>query len=188
VRRLTVFNNVSLDGYFVDANGDMRWAHDVPPDDEFDELVAGNARGGGTLVFGRVTYDMMAGYWSSPMAKENDPIVAERMNNLPKIVFSRTMKQADWNNTTLYKGDPATEIRTLKQRPGDDMAILGSGSLVAQLAQEGLIDAIQLVVNPLVLGSGRTMFEGARKPLQLELTGSRAFKNGKVVLSYAPKA
>jgi len=187
MRRLTVFDNVSLDGYFVDANGDMRWAHDVPQDGEFDGFVAGNARGGGTLVFGRITYEMMAGYWRSPMAMENDPVVAERMNSLPKIVFSRTLETADWNNTTLYRADPAVEMRRLKQQAGADMAILGSGTLVAQLAQAGLIDQIQVVVNPVVLGRGRTLFEGVRNRLDLTLTGSRAFRNGKVVLSYAPR-
>jgi len=96
----------------------------------------------------------MAGFWTTPYAMENMPVVAERMNNLPKVVFSRTLDKASWNNTTLIKGDLAAETRKIKQEPGNDMVILGSGSIVSQLAQEGLIDEYEVVVNPIVLGEG----------------------------------
>ena len=167
--RLTAFNQISLDGYFTDVRGDMSWAHKPHHDAEWQEFVAANAQGGGRLVFGRVTYEMMASYWPTPMAKANDPIVAERMNQLPKIVFSRTLTQASWSNTRLIGGNLAAEIRAIKQEPGDDMAILGSGSIVAQLAGEGLIDEYQLVINPIVLGGGRTLFEGVEHKLSLRL-------------------
>ena len=186
MQKLIVFNSVSLDGYFVDANGDMSWAHKQDP--EWSEFASGNARGGGTLLFGRVTYDLMANYWPTPMAMKNDPVVAEQMNHLPKVVFSRRMEKASWNNTKLVKDDIAAEVRKMKQEPGEGMAILGSGSIVSQLAQEGLIDEFQIVVNPIVLGKGRTMFEGIEKRLALELTSSRAFSNGNVVLRYEPVA
>jgi dihydrofolate reductase len=184
--KLIVFNHVSLDGYFVDANGDMSWAKAHQEDQEWNEFVMENASGGGVLVFGRVTYEMMASFWPTPFAIENMPVVAERMNNLPKVVFSRTLDKASWNNTKLVKGDLATEVRKMKQEPGEDMAILGSGSIVAQLAQEGLIDEYQVVVNPIILGKGRTMFEGVKGRLSLNLTKSRAFANGNVVLCYEP--
>jgi dihydrofolate reductase len=187
MRRLNVFENLSLDGYFVDADGDMSWAHAVPQDDEFDAFTAGNARGGGTLVFGRVTYDMMASYWPTPMAQTNAPVVAERMNAMPKIVFSRTMRRAAWRNTTLLGGDPATELRRIKASAGDDLTVLGSGSIVAQLVQAGLVDTLQIVVSPVVLGAGRTLFEGAQGPIPFRLESSRAFGNGKVVSTYAPR-
>lgn len=186
MRRLVAFNNVSLDGYFTDAGGDMSWAHTGSEDPEYAAFVAGNAQGDGMLVMGRVTYDLMAGYWPTPMAKQNDPVVAEGMNRMPKLVFSRTMNEAAWSNTTLVKGDPAGAIRKAKQEEGPDMAILGSGSIVSQLAQAGLIDEFQLVVNPVVLGKGRTMFDGVGERLTLRLTQSRAFPNGKMVLWYAP--
>src|SRR3972149_10430298 len=105
MRRLIVFNHVSLDGYFTDANGDMRFAHSDKPDAEWDAFVAGNASGGGILLFGRITYELMASYWPTPAAAENMPVVAERMNNLPKVVFSRTLDQVSWNNTKLVKDD-----------------------------------------------------------------------------------
>jgi dihydrofolate reductase len=188
MRKLVVFNHVSLDGYFVDANGDMSWAKADHQDAEWNAFVAGNASGGGVLVFGRITYELMAGFWPTPFAIESMPAVAEGMNKMPKVVFSRTMDQASWNNTTLVKGDLAAEMRKLKQAPGEGMAILGSGSIVAQLAQEGLIDEYQIVVNPVVLGAGRTMFEGVKEKLSLKLTKTRAFGNGNVLLCYEPMA
>jgi len=97
MRRLIVFNNVTLDGYFTDMNGDMSWAHKYDP--EWLAFVQENASGGGELLFGRITYELMASYWPTPMAIKNDPKVAEGMNNLPKVVFSRTMDKASWNNT-----------------------------------------------------------------------------------------
>lgn len=186
MQRLIVFNNVSLDGYFVDANGDMSWAH--RPDPEWNDFAAGNASGGGTLLFGRVTYDLMARYWPTPLATKNAPVVAERMNQAPKIVFSRTMEHASWHNTKLVKGDIAAEVRRMKQQPGEGMAILGSGTIVSQLAQEGLIDEFQIALIPVALGKGRTMFEGVTKRLALKLTSSRTFQNGNVVLRYEPIA
>lgn len=188
MRRLVVFNQVSIDGYFVDLKGDMSWAHRETRDEEWDSFVEGNASGGGVLVFGRITYDMMAGYWPTPMASRNDPVVARRMNEMPKIVFSRTLDKVTWENTRLVKGGVAEEIRRLKGERGDGMAIMGSGTIVAQLAPEGLIDEYQIVVIPIVLGGGRTMFNGASERLKLELTMTRAFRNGSVLLCYRPAA
>ena len=100
MRKLVVFNHVSLDGYFVDANGDMSWAKADHQDAEWNAFVAENASGGGVLVFGRITYELMIQYWPTPLAAQHNPAVAERMNNLPKVVFSRTLDTASWNNTT----------------------------------------------------------------------------------------
>lgn len=186
MRKLIVFNSVSVDGYFVDMNGDMSWAHNN--DAEFNAFVQGNASAGGELLFGRITYELMAGYWPTPLAIKNDPVVAEGMNNLPKVVFSRTMDKASWNNTKLVKGNMAAEIRKMKKEPGKDMVIMGSGSIVSQLAQEGLIDEYQIVLIPVVLGKGRTMFEGIKGKLKLKLTKTRAFGNGNVFLCYEPTA
>ena len=182
--KLVVFNQVSLDGYFTDANGDMSWAHKEDP--EWQAFAASNASGGGALLFGRVTYEMMASYWPTPAALERSRVVAEGMNSMPKVVFSRTLKQATWQNTTLVKGDPAAAVRKMKNTSGPDMAILGSGSIVSQLAQAGLIDEFLIVVNPIVLGAGRTLFEGVKKKLHLKLTKTRAFGNGNVLLCYEP--
>ncbi|MFZ1132139.1 MAG: dihydrofolate reductase family protein [Terriglobales bacterium] len=190
MRRLIVFNNVSLDGYFADEHGDMSWAHQ--PDPEWKSFVEQNASGGGELVFGRITYELMASYWPTPRAIKNDPLVAEGMNRLPKVVFSKTLQKASWNNTRLVKEDLSAEIRKMKQDPGQapglDMLIFGSGSLIAQLAHQGLIDEYQIVVHPVVLGKGRTMFDGLTRKLPLKLTRTRTFANGNVLLWYQPAA
>ncbi|MDQ6635771.1 MAG: dihydrofolate reductase family protein [Gemmatimonadota bacterium] len=186
MRRLTVFNNVSLDGYFTDANGDMSWAHNNDP--EWNAFAAENASGGGALLLGRITYDLMAGFWPTPRAMETMPAVAKGMNSMPKFVVSRTLRDPAWSNTTVVKGDLARAVRKLKQESGPDIAILGSGSIVSQLAQEGLIDEFQIVVQPIALGSGRTLFEGVKEKLRLERTKSRTFGNGSVFACYEPVA
>ncbi len=186
MRKLLVFNQLSLDGYFTDRNGDISWAHGGSDDPEWNAFVAENAKGGGQLLFGRITYDLMKSYWPTPVALKNDPVVAERMNNLPKVVFSRTLDEASWNNTTLVKGDLPAEIRRMKKEPGQDMVIMGSGSIVSQLAPEGLIDEYQFVIVPVVLGKGRTMFDGIKEKLSLRPTKTRTFGNGNIFLCYAP--
>jgi dihydrofolate reductase len=168
-------------------NGDLGWAKGYT-DAEFNAFVADNAKSGGMLVLGRITYELMTSYWPTPQARKNDPVVAERMNNLPKVVFSRTMDQASWSNTKLVKGDIAAEIRRMKGDPGKDMTILGSGSIVSQLTREGLIDEYRMVVNPVVLGEGRTMFDGLKESLRLKLTKTRTFGNGSVFLCHEPMA
>jgi len=181
---LTVFNTISLDGYFTGENNDLSWAHGDPADAEWNEFVSGNAQGdGGALLFGRVTYDMMAGWWPTPQAKQMMPAVAEGMNRMPKYVFSRTLKDPTWANTTVLNGDIAEETRKLKEKNHNGIVILGSGSIVAQLTQHRLIDVYQFVIKPIVLGKGRTMFEGVQERLGLERTDVRVFKNGNVVIS-----
>ena len=184
--KLIAFNSISLDGFFTDANSDMSWAHSAVQDEEWNAYVAGNASGGGMLVFGRITYELMIKFWPTPAAAKAFPVVAERMNNGQKVVFSRTLTQASWNNTRLVKGNIVEEVRTMKKQP-TGMAILGSGSIIAQLTDERLIDEYQIVVIPIILGKGRTMFDGIKRRLNLKLTHSRTFGNGNVVLHYAPK-
>ncbi len=152
MRKLAVFNNVSLDGCFTDKNNDMSWAHRDSADAEWNEFVAGNASSEGMLLFGRVTYELMASFWPTPLAAQMMPEVAHGMNNMPKVVFSKTMEKAAWNNTTLVMDDLESAVRKLKSESGPDMVILGSGSIVSQLAREGLIDEYQIVVVPVVLG------------------------------------
>jgi dihydrofolate reductase len=188
MRKLVAFTMVSLDGYFTDMNGDMSWAHADNKDPEWRAFVEGNASGGGVLLLGRITYELMASYWPTQHAIQNDPIVAKQMNDLPKVVFSRTMDKVSWNNTRLAKGDMVAEIRKMKKESGKGVAILGSGSIVTQLAGEGLIDEYQIVVFPVVLGRGRSVFDGIKERLTLKLTRTRAFSNGNVLLCYEPMA
>jgi dihydrofolate reductase len=120
-------------------------------------------------LFGRVTYDLMASYWPTALADQHDPAVAAGMNSMSKVVFSRTMDHAAWSNTRVVKGDTIAEIRKMKAESGPDMAILGSGSIVAQLAPERVVDEYQMMVDPVALGKGRTMFNGLREKLTLKL-------------------
>ncbi|MEO5815982.1 MAG: dihydrofolate reductase family protein [Gemmatimonadaceae bacterium] len=185
MRRVSVFNQISLDGYFTDDKGGMSWAHEGSEDPEFKEFVAGNARGGeSTLVFGRITYQLMESFWPTPQAIEQMPVVAEGMNRRRKVVFSKTLDTATWQNTTLVKTDPVDAVKKMKQESGEDMVIMGSGTIISQLADAGLIDAYQFVLSPLALGKGRTMFEGVTKRLDMKQVSERAFKNGKIVLGY----
>jgi dihydrofolate reductase len=164
----------------------MQFAQNPIPDPEWDALVEGNAQGeGGGFVFGRITYELMASFWPTQFAVENMPVVAKRMNQAPKVVFSRTLENADWNNTRLVKADLPGEIRKMKSEPGEGLVIFGSGTIVSQLAREGLIDEYQLVITPVVLGKGRTMFEGVEGLHPFKLIKSRAFKNGNTLLVYA---
>jgi dihydrofolate reductase len=178
-----VFNNLSLDGYIADENGDMSWAHRRDP--EWDAFTSENASGEAEMLFGRVTYDMMAGFWPTPQAREAMPDVARAMNEAPKVVFSRTLEKPAWQNTRLVKGDLAEEVRRMKAQAGPGMLIMGSGSIVSQLTDAGLIDEYQVVVHPIVLGRGRGMFD-VRDKTRLTMKKSRVFGNGNVVLWYEP--
>jgi dihydrofolate reductase len=182
-----VFNQITLDGYFTGANGDLSWAYTQEPDPEWQAFVAENASGESLILLGRITYELMASYWPTPQASENDPIVAQNINRLPKVVFSRTLDNPSWNNTRVVRDDIEAEVRRLKAGPGPDMVILGSGSIVSQLAGAGLIDEYQIVVKPVVLGAGKTLFEGVKDKLDLTLTKSRIFGNGNALLCYEPK-
>jgi dihydrofolate reductase len=182
MRRLSVFNNVSLDGYFTDAMGEMRWADQGDP--EWREFTAANANSNGVLLFGRVTYDLMIKFWPTPVALQMMPDVANGMNQAQKIVFSRTLDKATWNNTTIVKNDLVAQVRRLKNEPGAGMVILGSGQIVSQLTGAGLIDEYQIAVAPVVLGAGRTMFEGVMSRPRLRRTFARNFANGTVFLRY----
>lgn len=183
MRKLTVFNLVTVDGYFSGLDGDISW-HKV--DEEFQELAEQASNSGNTLLFGRVTYELMAGYWPTQEAIKNDPVVAAGMNKAEKVVFSRTLDKVDWNNTRLVKDDLLAEVRKLKRQSGADLTVLGSGSIVSQLAQEGLIDEYQILLNPVVIGKGKTMFEGVKEKINLRLTKTRVFKNGNILLCYEP--
>lgn len=183
MRRLKVFNLMSLDGYIAGRGGDLSW-HNV--DEEFQELANAASNSGDTLLFGRVTYELMAGFWPTPEAITTDPVVAAGMNRSEKIVFSRTLQKADWSNTRLVRDDLIGEVKRLKSGTGTDLTILGSGTIVAQLAREGLIDEYNVLLNPVALGGGKTMFEGLKERLALTLVRTRTFGNGNILLTYEP--
>lgn len=183
MRKLIMFNLITLDGFFEGPNREIDW-HNV--DEEFNDYSIQQLNQVDTILFGRVTYQMMASYWPTPEAMRDDPIVAELMNNSPKIVFSNIMQSADWQNTALIRGDAAEAILKLKQLPGKDLVIFGSGKLTSSLASIGLIDEYRLIVNPIILGGGNPLFRELKGRLHLKLINSKVFKNGNVLLCYQP--
>jgi dihydrofolate reductase len=184
VRKLHMFNQVSLDGYFTDAKGDMSWAH-RRDDEEWQRFTNENAGGEAELIFGRKTYAMMASFWPTPQAKQTMPQVAASMNRMRKYVFSRSLEKLDWENSTVVKGDLASEVRRLKAQRGPGLLIMGSGEIVSQLTEAGLIDEYQVVTVPIVIGTGRALYEGVTTRPRLKLTKTRSFQNGNVVSWYS---
>jgi dihydrofolate reductase len=183
VRKVRVFNFITLNGYFEGRKGDISWHKHG---EEESEYAVEMLKSGNTLLFGRVTYEMMASYWPTPLAIKNAPLVAEGMNSADKIVFSRTLKKAAWNNTRLVKDNIVEEIEDMRRMPGKDMTLLGSGSIVTQFAEQGLIDEYQIMVDPVVLGDGTPIFNGIKLTLDLKLTTTKTFRSGVVLLCYQP--
>lgn len=183
MRKVIFQNMISLDGFFEGNNQEIDW-HVV--DDVFNEYAAALPDSIDTLLFGRVTYELMAAYWPSRDALTNDPIVARMMNSFTKVVFSKTLEKVDWSNSRLVKGDPVEEVARLKQQPGKDMALFGSADLAATLIPRGLIDEYRIFVNPVILGEGHPLFKGLKDRLILKLINARIFHSGLVLLTYQP--
>lgn len=183
--KLFCFNMVTLDGFF---EGPDPWSIDWhnANSQEFNDFAVEQLNTIGTLLFGRATYQGMASYWPSPAALESDPEVAGAMNSLPKVVFSRTLEAASWNNTRIVRDNIADEITRLKRQPGKDLALFGSARLMSTLMRLNVIDEHRVMVNPVVLGRGTPLFQGLERPLNLKLVGVRPFDSGNVLLRYAP--
>lgn len=182
MRRLRVFESISIDGYFCGPGGDMTFAHGGTDDGDFASWVGNNASGGGELLFGRVTYDLMASWWPTPAAAQQMPAVAKGMNAMTKWVASRSRPDLAWNNSRLLDGELVAAVRALKATDGPGLTVLGSGSVAAQLGAAGLVDEYQFIIVPVALGAGSTVF---RAQHALTLQHSRTFKNGRVVVTYA---
>src|SRR5258708_10532349 len=183
MRKVFVSNLVTVDGFFAGPNGEIDW-HNV--DAEFNDYAISMLNSIDTMLFGRVTYDMMAGYWPTAAVLKDDPIVAGKMNSLAKIVFSKTLDKVEWENTRLVKENIAEEIQKLKQQPGKDIAILGSGTIVQLLTNLRLIDEYWLLVNPIILGKGKPLFKDIKEKVNLKLLDVRKFDSGNVMLKYHP--
>jgi dihydrofolate reductase len=180
--RISTYLQVSLDGYFAGANGEIDWFKNKP-DPEFEEFSLERAQGGSTLLFGRTTYDMMSQAWPSDEAHEAQPGMADVMAQSPKVVFSKSLRTVEegprWQNVELRHDIDGDALRADPR----DFTTLGSGSIVQQLTRLGLVDEYSFVVNPVVLGHGKNAFEGAA-PAELELAEARSFNNGLVWLTY----
>lgn len=179
--KLSVFNFASLNGYYKGPNGDISWHRHGAEESEFSAQAMQSKN---ILLFGRVTYDMMAGFWPTPMALEKAPKEAKGINEAEKIVFSNSINKADWNNTRVINGNIIAEMEKLKQTATHDMTILGSGTIITQFAEAGLIDEYLIMIGPVVLGDGGTMFKGLGHKLDLDLISVKTFKSGTVLLSY----
>ena len=180
MRRLIVSNVMSLDGFFEGPNHEFNW---FTPDEEFLDYAKDMLRSVDTILFGRRTYEHMAAYW--PTAPRDE--IADKMNSLPKVVVSSTLKKVEWNNSTLVTGDIAKEISRLKQKPGKDSVIFGSAKLASFLLEAGLIDEYRVILAPLLLGCGNPLFGDVKKQLRLKLDTTKQLRSG-VALLYFRKA
>jgi dihydrofolate reductase len=200
MRRIVMFNRVTADGYFAAPDGSLAWA---VPDEELDKSAAEQTSNGrpGALLFGRRTYEMFEEFWPRAVASlsgANDPhgggpLTPEQramgvwINEANKIVFSRTRKSVTWKNSKLlHELDPG-RIEALKREPGHDIMIFGSGSIVSQLSDHRLIDEYQFVLNPILLGDGRSMVSGLSESVGLDLLGVKQYASGNVMLRYSPR-
>ncbi len=184
MRKITAFIFTSLNGYYKGNNNDIDWHSNGLEEIEFaqNKLQEGN-----TLLFGRNTFEMMRGFWTSPMAYELFPTVALRINQAEKIVCSNTLEKEDWNNSQILSGDVLTQLSELKASEGSDITLMGSGSLLKTLADADLIDEYEIMVDPVVLGSGTSAFEGISKNLELQITDARLFRESGTLLLYYKK-
>jgi dihydrofolate reductase len=183
MRKVILYMMVTLDGFFEGPNGEIDW-HNV--DQEFNELAIEQLDSVDILLFGRKTYELMASYWPTPAATTDDPIVADKMNRLPKIVFSKTLSSVEWQNTRLVKENVVEEVAKLVQQPGKDLIIFGSSDLAVTFIQHGLLDEFRIMVNPVILGDGKSLFQGIDAKLDLKLLKTRTFRSGNVLLYYQP--
>jgi len=183
MRKLLSFMVVTLDGYYEGPDGEFDWPN---VDDEFNEFAISQMNDIDTLLFGRNTYEGMASYWPTPEAKEDDPAITDRMNTIPKVVFSSTLDRAEWQNTELVTGDVAETIAALKQQPGKDLAFFGSPTLTASLIEQGLVDELRVMVHPILLGAGKSLFSTLSRRVPVELLRTTVFHSGNVMLVYRP--
>jgi dihydrofolate reductase len=182
-RTLFSFMATTLDGYYEGPNGEFDWPN---VDDEFNEFAIRQLNDIDTLLFGRNTYEGMASYWPTPAAIEGDPLIAGRMNEATKVVFSKSLTKADWQNTTLVKRDPVAAVADMKQQPGKDLALFGSPALTVSLMKGGLVDQLRVMVMPILLGGGKSLFRSLTGRVPVTLKHTTVFSSGNVLLAYEP--
>ena len=182
MRKIIVSNLITIDGYFEGLNQDLSW---FVTDSDFFDFAVKQLDEVDTILFGRITYEQMAAYW--PDAKTDDAAMAaikDKMNSLQKIVFSRTLKNAEWNNTKIITEHITDEIIKLKQQPGKDMVIFGSGTLVSELTHLKLIDEYRLIINPVILGNGNPLFKSINERVNLKLINMKILESGSFIIYY----
>jgi len=185
LRKIYLFMMVSLDGYFEGPKHDLSW-HNV--DKEFNAFANRQLKETSTLLLGRRTYQLFADFWpaaaKNPRMPKDVLLTGRLMNKMKKVVFSRTLKRAGWENTRLVSGGAFREVAKLKREPGKDIAILGSNNLCVSLMEKGLVDEFRLMVNPVAIERGTPLFKGAKRRVKLKLIRAKTFKNGNILLYY----
>lgn len=194
-RQIVLFDRISADGYFADAHGTLDW---VVPDEALDAAGAEAMPEADTILFGRKTYDMFEGFWPQALKNGEDAAnphgegaapamaaMARWIHDATKLVFSRRRKKVTWANSRLMGAFDPAAIRALKKQKGKDIMIFGSGSVASLLTEHGLIDEYQLIVNPVLLGEGKSLIRGAARGQRLKLVEAKAFPSGNVRLRYA---
>jgi dihydrofolate reductase len=188
MRKIITTMWVTLDGFIAGPNSEMDW---VMVDEEMGKYENDLVSSADTLLLGRVTYQSFAGSWphvpDNPNVSEGEKEYARKLNAMRKLVFSRTLESVEWNNSTLVKEVVPEDIEKLKHEPGRDMVIYGSASLVRTLTNLGLIDEYQILVHPVILGSGKPLFQDIQHQVKLELVNTKTHPSGVVVLSYQPE-
>jgi dihydrofolate reductase len=181
MRRIIMWNLVTLDGFF---EGPKSWDldfHKLVWGDELERRSIEQLKSADTLLFGRVTYEGMAAYWTQAQGA-----IADLMNSIQKFVFSETLKKADWNNTTLVKDHAEEAVAKLKRKPGKDGYIFGSAALSSTLMRHDLIDEYRLALVPVILGRGNPLFKEGL-PTSMKLLEARPLTNGCVIVRYEPQ-
>ena len=181
MRKIFLFMNVSLDGYFEGPGHDISGFNT-----DFEAFSPEQSQEIDTLLFGHRTYEMMKSFWPTPQAEEIAPEIAKFMNEKLKVVVSHKSFEPGWNNVTVISDDVAGAVKKLKEQPGKTIAMFGSNNLCVSLMQEGLVDEFQIVVNPVAFGQGTSLFTGLPKKATLTLTETRKFKSGTILLTYQP--
>ncbi len=185
MRKLIADSIISLDGYYTGPKNEIDW---FDFDDDEQAWSIDILQRVDTIIFGRVTYEEFSQFWPTPEAKTSgfDPYIVRQLNELPKIVYSKSLREASWKPATIVKESPSTAIPKLKNLPGKDIVLIGSGSLVASLTRDGLIDEYRMRIRPIILGAGRPMFSDTNRRHALKLMSVRSFKSGVVGLYYEP--
>jgi dihydrofolate reductase len=180
VAKLIMWNLTTLDGYIEGPGRDISWHEDVWGEElERFSMEQGNAAG--ALMFGRITYELMAGYWPSASGE-----IANFMNALPKYVFSRTLKTSSWNNTQMFGENVPGTVAKLKRETAKDIYLFGSADLASTLIAHRLIDEFRIAVAPVLLGEGTPLFKSSREKQKLKLLDAKPLSVGAVILRYLP--
>jgi dihydrofolate reductase len=186
MRKVKLSMQMTINGYVAGPNGENDWMT-WNPDDEFLQFLNSQYDSSDTMLLGRKLADGFIKFWENAVDKNPAPPLAKKIVEMPKVVFTKTLDESPWNNTTLAKGNLAEEIADLKKQDGKDIIVVGGAGFVSSLIKEGLIDEYHLIVNPTAIGSGMTIFNSLDRIQKFSPVGAKLYSGGKTVLSYQPK-